>query len=110
MTPEEQQKIHFNLTSTKLTPIFADDILIGQTIKQNKTKEGELEKEGVISFFFLDMMTQKPVAKVVISRLTALNFHHLLGDTLQKLNAELKSGKETKQQMQIQTEKHEYIG
>lgn len=111
MTPEEQQKIHMNLTTTELMPVFADDVLVGQTIKQNKNHEGELEKEGVISFFFLDMITLKPVAKVVMSRLTAQNLCHILSDTLQKMVAELKSGKETKQQHSIETqEKHGYIG
>ncbi len=111
MTPEDQQRIHMNLATTDIKPIYADDVLIGQTIKQNKLPEGTMEKEGLVSFFFLDMMTQKPVAKIVISRITAQQLHHLLGDTLQKMAAELKSNKETVYNVQIQPEKHTgYIG
>ncbi|MBI4441685.1 hypothetical protein HY639_05945 [Candidatus Woesearchaeota archaeon] len=111
MLQEEQQKIHANLTTSDLKPVFADDVLVGQTIKQNKLPDGKMEKEGVITFFFLDMMTQKPIAKVVISRLTAQNLHNLLGDTLQKMIEELKSEKETVHKVSIQAqEKHGYIG
>ena|SRR3989338_7391968 len=112
MSMEEQQRIHQNLVNTELVPIFADDVLIGQTIKQNKDKDGNLEKEGTISFFFFDMMTQKPVSKVVISRLTAQNLHKLLGDTIEKMNIEIKSNKETAVPVVIQTQdKHVgYIG
>ncbi len=111
MNPEDQQRIQMSVATTEITPVYADDVLIGQTIKQNKLPDGTLEKEGLITFFFIDMITQKPVAKIVTSRITAQQFNHLLGDTLQKMNTELRSNKETVYNVHIEPEKHTgYIG
>jgi predicted RNA-binding protein with PIN domain len=93
MESQTVRNIQQNLANSPLRPIYADEIVVAQTVKAGKDTDGKTVKEGHIQVVFIDMTTQKPVNKVILSRLTAKGLHKALGESIQKLDKELKSKK-----------------
>jgi transcription antitermination factor NusG len=88
------KNIQHNITNTPLRPVYADEIVVAHTIKSSQgKKEKKVEKEAHLHLVFVDMTTQKPVDKVVISLITAKGLYKALGDTLARLDKELRSNK-----------------
>ncbi len=88
------RNIQQNISSASLRPVYADEIVIAHTIKSNKEKDKKkVDKEAHLHLVFVDMVTQRPVDKVVISHITAKGLYTALGDTLSKLDKELKNNK-----------------
>jgi hypothetical protein len=93
MDQQAVRAIQQNLASTPLRPLYADEIVIAHTVKAGKNKDGKITKEGHLQIVFIDMTTQKPVEKIVISPLTARGLYSALGESLQKIEKDLKSKK-----------------
>jgi hypothetical protein len=94
MESQTLRTIQQNIAASSVRPLFADGIVVAHTIKSTKEKGNKKpEKEAHVHLVFLDMTSQKPMDKVVISRITARELHRALGDSLDKLEKELKSNK-----------------
>lgn len=109
-TPDWLSIVQENILASDLKPVFADEVIIATSVKGRrpqqqeseekrrgkgkKKKEEDLIKEGHVTLFFIDMGTRRPVAKIVLSPLTAEGFASTLSRNVETLNAELKS-KET---------------
>lgn len=93
MDNQAVRNIQQNLATTPVRPIFADEIVVAQTVKAGKDKDGKIVKEGHLHIIFIDMTTQKPIDKIVISPLTARGLYNALGESLVKIEKELKSKK-----------------
>ena len=85
--------IQQNLATTPIKGLYADEIVVAHTIKAGKNKDGRVMKEGHLHIVFIDMTTQRPIDKVVISPITAMGLYRALGETLVKVEKELKSKK-----------------
>jgi len=93
------KNIQHNITTTPLRPVYADEIVVAHTIKSSRTKEKKkVDKEAHVHLVFVDMTTQKPVDKVVISHITAKGLYKALGDSLVRLDKELRSNKVEKEE------------
>jgi len=93
------KNIQHNITTTPLRPVYADEIVVAHTIKSSRTKEKKkVDKEAHVHLVFVDMTTQKPVDKVVISYITAKGLYKALGDSLVRLDKELRSNKVEKEE------------
>lgn len=93
MDNQTLRNIQQNMANSPLRPIYADEIVVAHTIKSGKDKDGQGKKEAHLHLVFVDMTTQRPVDKVVISTITARGLHKALGDSLDKLDEEIKKGK-----------------
>lgn len=90
MDNQTLRNIQQNIGNTPVKALFSDEVVVAHTVKAGKDKNGKVTKEGHLHLLFIDMTTQKPVNKVVISPITAKGLHNALGETLKKLEAELK--------------------
>jgi len=86
MDQQAVRAIQQNLASTPLRPLYADEIVIAHTVKAGKNKDGKITKEGHLQIVFI-------VEKIVISPLTARGLYSALGESLQKIEKDLKSKK-----------------
>ena len=93
MENQTVRNIQQNLANSPVRPIYADEIVVAQTVKTGKDEKGKVIKEGHVQLVFIDMTTQRPVDKVILSRLTAKGLYKALGDSIVKLEKELKSKK-----------------
>jgi predicted RNA-binding protein with PIN domain len=105
MDNQTLRNIQQNLTAVNVRPVYADEAVVAHTIKSGKDQKGKITKEAHIHLVFIDMTTQKPVDKVVISPITARGLYNALADSLSKVEKELKSKKVDKQK----TETADYI-
>lgn len=83
------KNIQQNLVQSNIKPEYADEIMVAHTVKAGKDEKGKIRKEGHMHLIFLDMTTQKPVSKVVISPITARGLVKALSESVQKLEKEL---------------------
>lgn len=93
MESQTVRNIQHNVANSPVRPLYADEIVVAHTIKAGKGKGKKVQKEGHLHLVFIDMTTQKPVDKVVISPITARGLYNALGESLNKLEKELKSNK-----------------
>ncbi len=91
MDSQTLRNIQQNLATTNIRPVYADEVLVAHTIKAGKNAKGKVSKEAHLHLVFIDMTTQKPVDKVVLSPITAMGLHKALGDSLVKIDKELRS-------------------
>ncbi len=87
------RNIQQNIAATNVRPLYADEIVVAHTIKAGKNAKGKVMKEGHLHLVFIDMTTQKPVSKIVVSPITAMGLQKALGDSVVKIEKELKSKK-----------------
>jgi hypothetical protein len=80
-----------SLSRSNVKPLFADEVFIGSAIKTRKNEKGELEKEGHFVFNFVDMTTQKLIAKIILEPSTAAGLYEALGKNLKEFNEQMKS-------------------
>jgi hypothetical protein len=52
-----------------------------------------VHKEGLLSIIFIDIVRQRVLGEFVINQITAVALQQILGDTLKKLEEELRNGK-----------------
>jgi hypothetical protein len=93
MDNQTLRNIQQNIASSPLKPVYADEVVVAHTIKAGKTKDGKINKEGTMQLVFVDMTTQKPVDKIVITPITAMGLYNALGESISKMETELKSKK-----------------
>ncbi len=90
MDTQALRNIQQNLANSSVRPLYADEVVVAHTIKAGKDGKTVI-KEGHLQLVFIDMTTQKPVEKVFISPLTAVGLYRALGESINKINKELKS-------------------
>ncbi len=93
MDNQTLRNIKQNLAITPIKPIYADEVVVAHTVKAKKDDKGRIAKEGHLHLVFLDMTTQKPIEKIIISPITALGLYKALGESIEKIEKELKSRK-----------------
>jgi len=83
----EGEQVNFKFVDTK--PIFADEIALMLKVKAFKNEKGEVEKEGVVTLIFIDMVKQQVIGEFVISKATAKTFAKILPENIEKLEKQL---------------------
>ena len=86
--------------------------MVATTIQSSKKKDetGKIRKEGHIRIGFIDRMKNQIITEVIISSMTAKDLTKILGETIKKLDEELKSGEPPKMPtVTTTTEAPEYI-
>jgi len=84
-------QLSVNIATSKLSPIFADNTAMAVRVKASKNSAGEVEKEVQLEIIFLDMLTQQPVGRFVMGRLTARELINGLAQNMAKLEKEIAS-------------------
>ena len=87
---EQEQQVNINIDPS-VKPLFADEVAVACTIKQEKDEKGNLKKEGFVSLIFLDMVTRSTVARVTLSKTTAKALSKLLKNNVQDMEKKLLS-------------------
>lgn len=96
----EEQKVNINFVDTK--PIFADEIALALKIKATKDEKGKIEKEGQITFIFMDMMKRQALGEFVVTKNTAKSLIKVLSENIANLEKQL-SDKSMPKQPEIKT-------
>ncbi|RLG45997.1 MAG: hypothetical protein DRO00_00225 [Thermoproteota archaeon] len=86
----QRKKIQIRETPSTITPVFADEAMVGISIKA-VSRDGDVKKEGVVRLGFVDVLRGQMVAEIVLLPETARALYNALGATLKKLDEELKS-------------------
>lgn len=85
------EQLNANIATSKVRAVFVDNTAIAARVKAGKTEKGAVEKEGQIEIIFLDMLTQQPVGRFVMGRLTTKELINGLMMNLSKLEKEIAS-------------------
>ncbi len=83
------EKIRENIALSSEKPLFADEVMVLRTVKQPPAGS-KGEREGYLSFVFVDMTNQKPISKIVVSPSTAKAFAGIIVKELEALRQDLK--------------------
>lgn len=94
------EQINLKFVDTK--PIFADEVALMFKVKAIKNEKGVVEKEGAISFVFVDMMKQQVLGEFVVSKSTAKALAKILPENIEKLEKQLKD-KNLPEKIQLDT-------
>ncbi len=89
----EPQKVQIRGTAAIVKPLFADEVMLGITVKATKTEDGVIKKEGLIRLSFLDVVRGQLLSEVVITPTTAKSLAKILNNDLKRMDKELKSKK-----------------
>ena len=81
-------KIRQNIAVSSEKPLFADEVMVLRTVKSGGP-DGK-DREGYLSFVFIDMTNQQPVSKIVVSPGTARAFANIITKELEALGKELR--------------------
>lgn len=93
MENQTLRNIQQNMANSPVRALYADEAVVAHTIKSGKNKAGKTTKEAHLQLVFIDMTTQRPVDKIVISPITAMGLYNAIGESLVKIEKELKSKK-----------------
>jgi hypothetical protein len=105
----ENQQMNFNIDPS-VKPLFADEVAIACSIKQEKNEKGEISKEGFVSLVFLDMVTKSTVSRVTLSKTTAKALSKILRTNVEALEKKILS-KTDDTKIKIEgTDSKDYIG
>ena len=88
----EPQKVQIRGTPAIVKPLFADEVMLGITVKATQTEDG-VKKEGLIRLSFLDVVRGQLLTEVVITPATAKSLSKILNNDLKRMDEELKSKK-----------------
>ena len=110
MENNNQQAI--NIADGNTIPIFVDDVLVGTILKGNKGKNGKIVKEGYLTLVGIDLVSQKPVSRIVLSKINAETVATRITDSIKKLDEELAKPGDIKNQMLLDNKNvdKQYIG
>ena len=106
---EQKQQMNINIDPS-VKPLFADEVAIACSIKQEKDEKGNLKKEGFVSLIFIDMMTQSTVARIAVSKTTAKALCKILKTNLDDMEIKLKSKSKEPSVKIDKTSSKDYIG
>ena len=84
---DEQKQMNLNFVDTK--PIFADEIALAFKVNASKDSKGFIEKEGHVTFIFVDAMKRQAVGEFVVSKNTAKALVKVLSDSIVNLEKQL---------------------
>lgn len=101
------KKLQESLMKSDLNPLFADEVVVVTPVRATKEKN-QVKKEGHVVLVFMDMLSQKPVSKIVLSKTTAHSFSKILVNVLAKLEKDLKN-KQMPGPEPIKTDSTKYI-
>lgn len=87
---EFMQAVQKHLSESNLKPIFADEVMVARAVKAIPIAKAKVEKEGHVYLIFVDRLSQRPIAKIVLSPSTAKGLTNALGENLRELEIELK--------------------
>lgn len=96
------EQLNANIATSKLRAIFVDNTAIAARVKAAKGAKGEVEKEGQIEIIFIDMLTQQPVGRFVMGKMTAKELSSGLAQNITKLEKEIASKELPKQPSAIE--------
>lgn len=98
------RNIHQNIANSPIRPFFADEVVVAHTIRAGKNSAGKVMKEAHLQLVFIDMTSQKPVDKIAITPITAMGLYKALGESLVKIEKELKSKKVEATKKKVETD------
>ena len=84
------KRLQAKISQVRIPPLFADEVLVSANIKAEQKNGKAVDKEGHVSLIFVDGSNAQPVAKIVLSKLTAKSFLGTLSKTIEQLEKELK--------------------
>ncbi len=97
---DEQKQGGIKFVDTK--PIFADEIALVLKVKATKDDKGKIEKEGQITFIFMDMMKRQALGEFVVTKNTAKALIKVLSENIVNLEKQL-ADKSMPKQPEIKT-------
>lgn len=100
-------KVQENISKSDVKPLFADDVVVITPVKATKIGK-KVRKEGHVVMIFMDMVSQQPVSKIVLSKTTSESLKNVLIKVLDKLDKDLKSNEMPKPEP-IKTDSTKYI-
>ena len=106
---EQKPQLNINIDHS-VKPLFADEVAVACSIKQEKDEKGKLRKEGFVSLMFIDIITQTTIARVTLSKITAKALWKILKNNVEDLEKKLISKGEVAPVKIEDTSSKEYIG
>lgn len=93
-------------------PLFADEVVVAHTVKQEKDKKGKISKEGYVTLLFVDALSNRAMSRITMSKTTAKTLAQILHRDVENLEKELKSKKAMKAPVTVKgtSESSSYIG
>jgi hypothetical protein len=82
-----------NIAKSELKPLFANEVFVATPIKTKKDKKGKLHREGYVELIFIDVVTRKPVSRVVLLPALAKDFVNTLASKMKEYDKMIKSTK-----------------
>ncbi|MEK6984071.1 MAG: hypothetical protein AABX33_05835 [Nanoarchaeota archaeon] len=105
---EQKQQMSINIDPS-VKPLFADEVAVACTIKQEKDEKGDLKKEGFVSLIFIDIVTHGTVARITMSKSTGKALWKILKTNLEDMEKQLLS-KGQVAPVKIEGTSKDYIG
>jgi hypothetical protein len=99
-----------NISRTDLRPVFANEVFVATPIKTKKDKAGKLHREGYAELIFIDIVTRRPVSRIVLLPNLAKDLCRILEGKMKEFDKLIKN---TKPDKSIEEEKplpENYIG
>lgn len=105
----DKKQVNINIDPT-IKPLFADEVAVVSSVKQNNKEDKE--KEGNLSLIFIDTFSQKAVARVVLSRITAKALVGILKKAIEELDKKVKTKGDLRDTMSLKStsDPQSYIG
>jgi len=108
---EEKTPQQMQIDIGSAIPLFANGTAIAIEIKAKKIDEKRIEKEGFVNLIFIDNMTSKALARIVLPKTLAEEFQLSLRKSLEQMAKDLKSNEMPKQpKMSIVQDNKSYFG
>jgi len=106
---EQKQQMNINIDPS-VKPLYADEVAVACSIKQEKDEKDNFKKEGVVSLIFIDIITQSTVARVTLSKTTAKALSNILKTNIEDMEKKLLSKVEETPIKIEGTSSKDYIG
>ena len=90
---QKQQNMNINIDSS-VKPLYADEVGVTCTIKQEKSEKGIVRKEGTVSLTFWDALGQGVVTRVTLTKTTAKALAGVLKTNVDELEKNIDSKEE----------------
>jgi hypothetical protein len=105
---EKQLTQQIQIDIKRAIPLFADNVIVANLIKDSEKEKASKKKEGHVTLIFVDTLTKQAVARVVVSRQTAESLLKSLDESLKKFDKNL--NEKTKEKSEPASSKTRYLG